>query len=142
MMKLASLVTVVLALTGSNVAHAQIAGVPRSIQYDAFMQQSIEDRLRTFTLITPGQRADIVKMHIERWIYVNRSWLTSEQLSVLEDFLYSVRPSLYGGAPEPDTIAKAKEMMTRTAALFSNAQIRQLTIYGDYIPSPPLIGPR
>ncbi len=142
MTKWALLVTVVLVLTGSIVAHTQISGVPRSIDYDAFMQQSIEDRLRTFPLITPGQRADIVKMHIERWIYVNRSWLTPEQRSVVEDFLYSVRPNLYGGGQELDTIAKAKEMMTRAAGLFSNAQIRQLTIYGDYIPPQPLIGPR
>ena len=130
-------ITVVLALTGPLVAHAQILGVPRSIEYDAFMQQSIEDRLRTFPLITPEQRADIVKMHIERWIYVNRSWLTPEQRSVLDDFLYIVRPHLYGGAPEPEAIAKAKEIMTREAALFSNAQIRQLTIYGNYLPPQP-----
>src|SRR5690242_15970540 len=88
-------ITVVLALTRSIVGHAQIPGVPRSIAYDAFMQQSIEDRLRTFTLLTPGQRADLVKVHIERWMYVNRIWLTPEQSSALEDLLYFVRPNLY-----------------------------------------------
>src|SRR5262245_8763368 len=108
----ALLVTVVLALAGSIVAHAQIPGVPRSIAYDAFMQQSIEDRLRTFTLLTPGQRADLVKMHIERWMYVNRSWVTPEQRNALESLLYFVRPNLYVTPPDPDTSAKVNEMIT------------------------------
>jgi hypothetical protein len=129
-------ITVVLALTSPIVAYAQISGVPRSITYDAFMQQSIEDRLRTFTLLTPGQRADLVKVHIERWMYVNRSWLTPEQSSALEDLLYFVRPNLYFTPPDPDTSAKVNEMVTHATALFSKAEIRQaLTIYGNYIPS-------
>ena len=52
-------ITVVLALCSLIVAHAQISGVPRSIFYDSFMQQDIEDRLGTFNLISPGERAGL-----------------------------------------------------------------------------------
>jgi hypothetical protein len=138
MLKAGSVMALVLALSGSIVVHAQISGVPPSIFYDTFMQQNVEDRVRTFKLISPAQRRDVVREQIMRWIYVNRSWLTPEQRSVLEDFLYFVEPNLFVVRPDPDITAKAKEMMTRAAALFSNAQIRQaLTIYGDYIPPQP-----
>jgi hypothetical protein len=96
---------VVFVLVSSSLAHAQ---VPRAIFYDTFMQQDLEDRLRTFTLIGPGERSGIVREHIMRWMYVNRTWLTQEQRSVLEDFLYFAGPEHYGVPPDPDGLPRRK----------------------------------
>ncbi len=129
----------VLALAGSlgRVLHAQDTPATPAVSYATFMQQDNEERLRTFNRITPESRAYLVEEQVARWLTVNRSYLTQEQLSVLVDFMNVVTPPVFRLPGYRDTLAWRNDVVARIEKLFSPAEIRQaLTIYGDYIPMP------
>jgi hypothetical protein len=132
-------ITIVLALVSSLSAHAQGTQAPplARVDYATFMQQDNEERLRTFNRITPENRADLLVSQVGRWMEVNRSWLTPEQLRVLRDFISVVAPALFRLPGYKDTLAWRNQLAARAEKLFSPAQIRQaFTIYADYIPLP------
>ena len=129
-------IAVVLVLVSSHSAHAQDTQMLPPVSYGTFMRQDHEGRLRTINRTTPEVRASLVREHIHRWINVNRSWLTPEQLNVLKGFIALVTPGRYQFPVDPDTLARGNELTARAKALFSTAEMRQaLVIFeADYIP--------
>ena len=80
-------------------------------------------------------KADILRIHIQRWVEANRERLTPEQLAVTREWRAFTSSDNYR---EPVTEARRsllKEIEGRSAAVFSKEEIKEaLTIYGTYIP--------
>ena len=125
----------VLALAVATAAWAQVAPATGVVDYDTFMKQDFEGRIRIFNQVTPENRAELVQTQIKRWVEMNRARLTPEQLKVMEENLAFVVADRYRQPMSEDQRAKARELESRTAALFSRDDMRQaLTIHGTYIP--------
>ncbi len=131
-------VVLVLVSTSSGRAQSTQLPAPPQVDYDAFMELEHAQRLRAFDRLTPEQRADVMLIHLSRWMAVNMNHLTQEQRRALTDLANVVAPPMFrlpGGYKY--TPAWRDEVASRIERLFSPAQIRQaLTIYGDYIPEP------
>jgi hypothetical protein len=82
--KFAALAVAVLAT--AMPARAQVQ-TPASVDYDSFMQQDLQGRIRTFNQVTPENRAELVQTQIKRWVEQNRTRLTPEQLKVMDENL-------------------------------------------------------
>ena len=115
-------------------ARAQVQ-TPASVDYDSFMQQDLQGRLRTFNQVTAENRAELVQTQIKRWVEQNRTRLTSEQLKVMDENLAYVTADRYRQPMTQEERAKAKEVEARTAAVFTREDMVQaLTINATYIP--------
>jgi hypothetical protein len=116
-------------------AHGQRTQAPAAVDYDTFMQQDVEGRIRTFNRITPENRAALVRTQIERWLAKNRDRLTAEQRAVMNENLAFVTTERYAQKMSPEEAARARALETRTAALFSREDMMQaLTIRASHIP--------
>lgn len=109
-----------------------MAGV---VNYDTFMKQDFEGRIRVFNQVTPENRAELVQTQIKRWVDKNRARLTPEQLKVMDENLAFAVADRYRQPMNDEQRATAKELESRNAALFSREDLREaLTIQGTYIP--------
>jgi hypothetical protein len=98
------------------------------------MQQDNQGRIHTFNQMTPENRAEVVRTHIQRWLDANRSRLTTEQITVMDENIAFVTPGVYALPKTADTIARFKALEMKTKALFTPEEMFQgLTIQGDYI---------
>lgn len=132
---LAVVALAIVALAVATPTWAQVAPAPRTVDYDTFMQQDTEGRIRVFNQVTPENRAELVQTQIKRWIEINRARLTPEQLKAMEDNLAFAIADNYRQPMNEDLRARMKQLESRTAALFSREDMRQaLTIHGTYIP--------
>jgi hypothetical protein len=114
---------------------AQVSIPARVVDYDSFMQQDVQSRIRVFNQITPENRAELVRTQLKRWVEKNRSRLTVEQLTVLDEFLAFAVADHYRQPAKEEDRAKAKALETRAAGLMSPADMGEaLTIRGTYIP--------
>ena len=135
MQKIRFTVAVFAVLLSSLAGRAQTAQVPPTIDYDTFMQQDDQGRIKTFNQVTPENRAELVQTQIKRWVEKNRGRLTAEQLKIMDENLAFVTADIYRLPKSQENMAKAKDLETRTAAAFSREDMMQaLTIRGDYIP--------
>jgi hypothetical protein len=126
---------VVVALMLGIVPPAASVQAQPEVDYDTFMKQDVQGRIRTFNQISPENRAALVRTQIQRWIEKNKAGLTLEQLSMMNENLGFITPDRYRGTMSAEDMARAKELQTRTAAVFSEDEMRQaLTIQADYIP--------
>jgi hypothetical protein len=133
MSKTSLVVTILAVVALAFPAHAQVA--PAAIDYDTFMQQDVQGRLRVFNQVTPENRAELVRTQIIRWVEGNRARLTPEQLKVMDENLAYVTPDRYRQPMNQEQKAQAKEMEARTAAVLSREEMMQaLTVYATYIP--------
>ena len=127
--------TAILTLAVATPAWAQVAPAPVVVDYDSFMQQDVQGRLRVFNQVTPENRAELVQTQIKRWVEKNRARLTPEQLKAMDENLAFAVADRYRQPMNEEQRAKAKELESRTAALFSREDLREaLTIHGTYIP--------
>lgn len=116
-------------------AQAQVAQAPATVDYDTFMQQDPDGRIRTFNQITPENRAELVQTQIKRWVEKNKARLSPDQLKLMNENLAFVTADRYRRPMTPEEMTQAKDLETRSAALFSREDMVQaLTIRGDYIP--------
>lgn len=106
-----------------------------AVDYDTFMQQDVNGRISTFNAVSPENKADLVRTHLQRWTDANRARLSPEQLAHLQDALMFVTSDLYRQPKPADVTARAKDLESRSAALFTREDVMQaMTIYGAHIP--------
>jgi hypothetical protein len=109
---------------------------PVPINYDTWCAQTQQERIRTFGIVTPEVRADLVRTQITRWLDNNLARLSPEQVSMMRENLTFVTTDIYREEHLTESRARQKQLEQRTAALFSHEDMRQaLTIHGDCIPS-------
>jgi hypothetical protein len=110
------------------------AQAPR-IEYDEFCKLDLQARNRLFNVISPENRADLVRTQIQRWLEKNRARLTPAQIQVMEDNAAFIKADLYRLPRREADMAKAKELEQRTLALMSREDMTEaLTVYGSCIP--------
>jgi len=135
MQKIRFSVAVFAALLSSFAARAQVTQLTPKVDYDTFMQQDVQGRIKTFNQVTPENRADLVRTQIRRWVEKNRSRLTPEQLKIMDENLAFVTADRYRQPANQEQMAKAKDLEARTAKVFSREEMMQaLTISAAYIP--------
>ena len=104
--------------------------------YDAFMQQTVQERIHVFNLLSPEERAELVRTHSTRWLTANSARLSAEQIAVMRENIAFVKADAYRPETRDAFVAQAKDLERRTAALFSREDMQQaLTIYADYVPA-------
>ena len=127
--------TAVLVLVAVTASAGQETSTAPTIDYDTFMQMDAQGRIRTFNQITPENRAEVVRTHIERWLEKNRSRLNAEQIKVMEENIAFVTADVYRRPREPQKMEQAKALEAKTAALLSRSDMSEaLTIHGAHIP--------
>src|SRR5262245_17173822 len=105
---------------------------PVSIDYDTFCAQSEQERIRTFNIVTPEIRAELVRTRIVRWLDANSARLSTEQVAMMRENVAFVTADAYRKETRSAFQERAKELEQRTAALFTREEMRQaLTIHGD-----------
>jgi len=81
---------------GINASCASIKELNQlEINYDQYFLKPVKDRLEIFNAISAEYRSFLVKSHAERWLAVNRSRLTDEQVSIVEEITQSISPEWY-----------------------------------------------
>ena len=107
------------------------------VNYDQFFLTPIKERREIFTEISAENRAFLVKTHAERWLAANRSRLTDEQVSVVEELIQSISPEWYKTRPDfsEEIHPEAEILVNKVEAVLSREDVLQLaTNRADYIP--------
>lgn len=77
---------------------------PVRVDYDTFMQGDFQSRIRVFNMVSPENRAELVRVQIERWLAKHRARLTTEQVAVMEENLAFVTPAIYQQPKRPGDV--------------------------------------
>jgi hypothetical protein len=109
----------------------------RTIGYDKFFLCSDEERKEIFNEISPDNRAFLIKTHAERWLAANRSRLTDEQVSVVEELIQSISPEWYKEKNDfsEEIDPKIEALFNKVEAMLSAEDVKQLAANrAEYIP--------
>jgi hypothetical protein len=107
------------------------------ISYDQFMPQPRQERLRIFNEVSAENRALLIKTHVERWLTVNRSRLTLEQIAVLEETIPFITPEWYQTERDREKVQQEVEVFCRKLeAFFTREDVMQISNanFADYVP--------
>jgi hypothetical protein len=107
------------------------------IGYDGFFLCSVEERREIFNEISADNRAFLVKTHAERWLAANRSRLTDEQVSVVEELIQSILPEWYKTKHDfsEEIDPKFEALINKVEAILSREDVIQLAANrAEYIP--------
>ena len=107
------------------------------INYDQFYLKSFDKRREIFNEISAENRAFLVKTHAERWLAANRSRLTREQVSAVEELNQSISPEWYKTRHDfsEEIDPKVEALINKVEAVLSREDMLQLaTNRAEYIP--------
>jgi hypothetical protein len=107
------------------------------VNYDQFFLKPVKERIKIFTEISAENRAFLVKTHAERWLAANRSRLTDEQVSVVEELIQSISPEWYKTRPDfsEEIHPEAEILVNKVEAVLSREDMLQLGANrAEYIP--------
>ena len=109
---------------------------PPTINYDVYMTQPFEQRLRLFNEISAENRALLIQTHVKRWLAANRSRLNSEQVAVAEESIGFISPEKYREGRDMEKIHREAEALREKAeAVLSREDVVQiLSDRPDYVP--------
>lgn len=108
-----------------------------TIGYDKFFLTPVKERREIFTEISAENRAFLIKTHAERWLAANRSRLTDEQISVVEELIQAISPELYKTKHDfsEEIHPEAEILVNKLEAVLSPEDMLQLGANrADYIP--------
>ena len=134
-----SCLALVLATSGAvwAVAAEGSSAVSRSsLGYDELMRSPVAKRTAIFRTLSPRNKAEIVRTHMERWRDAHAEGLSQAQKDVLADSLALVGPELYLEPVSLPLRVKADQLFRRAQALFSEEQLSALFAFGTYVPPP------
>jgi hypothetical protein len=108
-----------------------------AIGYDQFFFKPVKERIKIFNEISAENRAFLVKTQAERWLSANRSRLTHEQVTIVEELIQSVSPEWYKKNRNFDEIEPEAEVLIRKVeAVLSREDVMELaTERAKYIPA-------
>jgi len=107
------------------------------VNYDQFFLTPVKERRGIFTEISAENRAFLVKTHAERWLAANRSRLTDEQVSVVEELIQSISPEWYKTRHDfsEEIDPEVEVLIKKVEAVLPREDVRQLATNGaEYIP--------
>lgn len=99
------------------------------IGYDTFFLTPFEERREIFNEISADNRAFLIKTHAERWLAANRSRLTDEQISAVEELIQSISPEWYEAKHDfsEKIDPKFEALINKVEAVLSPEDVTQLT---------------
>jgi len=109
------------------------------VNYDQFYLTPVKERIKIFNKISAENRAFLVKTHAERWLTGNRSRLTHEQSSAVEEMIHSISPEWYKTRHDfSEEINRETEVLiNKVEAVLSREDVLQLaTNRAKHIPIP------
>jgi hypothetical protein len=108
-----------------------------TISYDQFMPQPLQERIRIFNEISPENRAQLIKTHVERWLAAIRRRLTQEQLALVEEIICSISPEWYKIECDFERAKQEAEVLRKRAeAVFSREDVMQIMSHrANYVPA-------
>ena len=80
---------------------------------------SRQDQITLFNAITPQQRCDVVRTHVERWLDENRARLSTEQIEYVEGVLATLTPETYTWPKTAEQERRRDEMIARGYTLLT-----------------------
>jgi len=102
------------------------------IDYDSFRAMGWAERVSLFNSVSAEERAELVRIHISRWLNLHRHELTDEQIAIVEENIAFIRTELYTLPRDEDLVSRYADLAKRTAMLLSRDQARDaLTMYWD-----------
>jgi hypothetical protein len=107
------------------------------VNYDQFFLTPVNERRNIFTEISAENRAFLVKTHAERWLAANRSRLTHEQVSIVEELIQSISPEWYKTKLDfsKEIDPKVEAIIKKVEAVLSREDVSQLASNrSEYIP--------
>ncbi len=107
------------------------------VNYDQFFLKPFKERIEIFNEISAENRAFLVKTQAERWLAANRSRLTYEQVSVVEEMIQSISSEWYKTRDDfsEEIDPNVEVLIKRVEAVLSREDLRQLaTNRAEYIP--------
>ncbi len=107
------------------------------VDYDRFYLKSFKERVEIFSEVSAENRAFLVKTHAERWLAANRSRLTDEQVSVVEELIQAISPEWYKTKHDfsEEIDPKVEALINKVEAILSREDVIQLAARrAEYIP--------
>lgn len=138
-----SVVFVAASLLCASTASGQPTIAPPVVSYDSLMKLDVEARLTLFGTLTRDNKMDIVVTHAQRWILKNRARLSSQQITLVEEWMALVKEEMSGNLPKTqETGDRFNNLQRRMVRAFSWEDRNQvISLRADYIPTPPAIQP-
>ena len=129
-------VVLAVSLLRASTASGQPTLAQPMVSYDSVMLLSVEARLQLFSTLTRENKAEVINTHIQRGIMRNRSRLTPQQISLLEERMALAREELGGRLPSTqETANRWNDLQRRTARAFTWEDMKQATsLHSTYIP--------
>ena len=106
-----------------------------TVSYDTFMKLDLNERLQTFSRLTPANQADLAREHLVRWRRANAPRLTSEQDQILTDTAEFIRTELYEKVMHSDDVRAAfLALEERAGKAFTPQEIFSFTSPSMFLP--------
>ena len=140
---------VVLVFSTLGAGPVVVAETPKpDLSYEGLMKLPRAKRGTTFKILSPQNRADIVRTHMQRWLDAHKDGLSQKQKDLIADNLAVVSPELYRQPLSFALQEKSIELYRRAEEIFSREQMLELfTLEGAYLspqepkPEPPATPP-
>ena len=102
------------------------------VEYDTFRTKPWGERVALFSALFNEEKAQLVRIHVSRWLDSHRQNLSTPQVQIIEEWLAFITPALYVSPKTPDSMKRIKDLESRTAGLLSREQMRDaLTMHWD-----------
>ena len=108
---------------------------PGGLSYEELMKLPRAKRGNTFKTLSPQNKADVVRTHLQRWLDSHKDSLSQKQKDLIADNLALVAPDLYRDPTPLALQEKSIELYRRAEEIFSREQMLELfTLEGAYVP--------
>jgi hypothetical protein len=96
------------------------------VDYDTFTSLSPLRKNRTLQQLTPENKSELVKTHLQHFLDENHSRLNDEQVRFVEKSIAFVAPELFERIPSKDDFTRDREIEATLLRLFSREDARKL----------------
>ncbi len=118
-------------------------GAPaQEVLYDSVWNQEQGERSKRFQALSPAQKVEVLRTHIDRWSAANREQHSTERGTVLMDLICWFESSAMGtferdGVPPEEIARRFNSFQRRGSSLFKKDWQAVSTLWGDYVPLRP-----
>jgi hypothetical protein len=109
---------------------------PRAeITYEQLMSEDVKCRGEVFSSLTAQNRAALMREHLARWRDRHEATLTSEQRTLIDEWLALVTPAIYEWPGIQLLEQHTSHLRERSTTLLSESELSEvLTFDGPYLP--------
>ncbi len=80
------------------------------IEYDEFMQLSVQQRKEQFRGLSGDSKAFLVRTHAQRWVAANKARLSASELAAFQEAIAFVTPRIYEAPTDPEVLKRESEV--------------------------------